>query len=372
MDVTFCFLSTDNPLAWQSQEDSESEEDATAAKRKRHLFEAASDSDDITDDVAKYRLIDLALMSITCTVCDVSSGVAEEEVVSGFTSRFIVRCHVCSAILANFPSSRKQEKLYDVNKRMVLAMRANGLGYSGVQKLCRDLNMPCMSSNTFARYHRSVKRGVKVCSEEWKKEVGAIVRSAYEEADPQNVGKDIIDISVSYDGTWQKRGFSSHNGVAVVIDCLTGLVLDYCVLSNFCEKCVKEQNAQSEEEFEVWQYIHKDIGQCEQNFDGSAGAMEVHAAGVLWNRSIDLHKFRYTTMLSDGDCKSHKHLVYSEVYGETKVVKTDCVNHIAKRMGTALRNLKKQTSGIGERGRLTEARIVKMTGYYHNAITSNF
>ena len=38
-------------------------------------------------------------------------------------------------------------------------------------------------------------------------------------------------ITVSFDGTWQKRGHVSMHGVVAVIDVVTGLVVDYEVLS---------------------------------------------------------------------------------------------------------------------------------------------
>ncbi len=52
----------------------------------------------------------------------------------------------------------------------------------------------------------------------------------------------ILDIAVSYDGTWQRRGVGGHslyNGAGPVIDLLTGLPLDYEVLCNFCHQCLK-------------------------------------------------------------------------------------------------------------------------------------
>ena len=62
------------------------------------------------------------------------------------------------------------------------------------------------------------------------------VREAYADTDPHlreaiNRGENpIIDISVSFDGTWQKRGFTSLYGVGICIDVLTGYVVDYVVL----------------------------------------------------------------------------------------------------------------------------------------------
>lgn len=42
---------------------------------------------------------------------------------------------------------------------------------------------------------------------------------------------DVTDVLVSYDGTWQKRGFSSFSGVVFVIAHVTGKVIGYQILS---------------------------------------------------------------------------------------------------------------------------------------------
>ena len=49
----------------------------------------------------------------------------------------------------------------------------------------------------------------------------------------------MLDIAVSYDGSWHLRGHSSHNGLGVEIDLLTGLPIDFQVLSNFCHQWCK-------------------------------------------------------------------------------------------------------------------------------------
>ena len=63
------------------------------------------------------------------------------------------------------------------------------------------------------------------------------VRQAYIELDSSNAEKPIIDISVSFDGTWHRRGHISNYGVGVVIEIFTGLLIDYCVLSKYCHEC---------------------------------------------------------------------------------------------------------------------------------------
>ncbi|KAJ4447409.1 hypothetical protein ANN_09416 [Periplaneta americana] len=85
------------------------------------------------------------------------------------------------------------------------------------------------------------------------------------------------------------------------------------------------------DEYKQWYQSHKDAGVCEKNFDGSSNAMEMKAAEILWTRSIRLcnMRYRYTTLLSDGDAKTHHHLQQLQVYGEgIDIRKEECVNHV--------------------------------------------
>ncbi|KAK2185091.1 hypothetical protein NP493_246g02030 [Ridgeia piscesae] len=105
--------------------------------------------------------------------------------------------------------------------------------------------------------------------------------------------------------------------------------------------------------------------------------MEVAAAKMLWDRSLD-RGFRYTTMVSDGDSRTFKRLTEMKVYGDdVKITKEECINHVAKRMGTALRKLATQTKKTGVTlgghgdGKLTKGTIKQLTIYYNNAIRAN-
>ena len=67
--------------------------------------------------------------------------------------------------------------------------------------------------------------------------------------------------------------------MASVIDLLTGFIISFEVLSNFCGKCkmAEEQN-------------YDDSWICEKNCVGSAAAMEVECAKQIWIRSIFKNK----------------------------------------------------------------------------------
>ena len=110
-------------------------------------------------------------------------------------------------------------------------------------------------------------------------------------------------------------------------------------------------------------------------FAGSSRMMEVEAARVLWRRSVQRHKLRYTTLLSDGDAKTFAELTKIKTYGEDiEIDKEECVNHVSKRRGSALRNIvtdcRKRGVTLGGRGKgqLTQNAIRKMTIYYNRAI----
>ena len=58
----------------------------------------------------------------------------------------------------------------------------------------------------------------------------------------------IVDTEVSVDGSWQRRGFSSLNGVFTVISMEVGKILDSKPMSRSCKACslkleLKESNS---------------------------------------------------------------------------------------------------------------------------------
>lgn len=102
--------------------------------------------------------------------------------------------------------------------------------------------------------------------------------------------------------------------------------------------------------------------------------MESEGAVVLWSRSEQEAKMRYTKFVSDGDAKSWTALIEAEPYGEEVVIQKDeCVNHVGKRMGTALRNAVADNSKRGvtlggkKEGALTQAKMDKLQAYYQRA-----
>ncbi len=104
--------------------------------------------------------------------------------------------------------------------------------------------------------------------------------------------------------------------------------------------------------------------------------MEQECASRIWNRSVAKYKLRYTTMLSDGDSKSHDFISQQKVYWQhVEIKKEECVNHLSKIMGTGLMNVieqcKAQKDPISGKGKLTKAKVLKIQNYYARAIKDN-
>ena len=72
------------------------------------------------------------------------------------------------------------------------------------------------------------------------------------------------------------------------------------------------------EKYTVWWWEgHKE--KCEVNYQGSFRAMEVTGALRIWQQSMEKHNLRYTTIFSDGDSKTVKHLDDNKPYGGNEI-----------------------------------------------------
>ncbi|KAK0057387.1 hypothetical protein Bpfe_013194 [Biomphalaria pfeifferi] len=94
----------------------------------------------------------------------------------------------------------------------------------------------------------------------------------------------------------------------------------------------------SNEQFVAWLKLHKPL--CNINHTGSSGCMEQQAALNMFSRSVETFGLRYRTSVSDGDSNTIKAIHHkSNPYVGQNVEKRECINHVGKRLGTALRNV---------------------------------
>ncbi|GBM29710.1 hypothetical protein AVEN_156896-1 [Araneus ventricosus] len=203
-------------------------------------------------------------------------------------------------------------------------------------------------------------------SEEWleckqqEKHVKKVWQKQFIKQEVHNEGK--RDITV--DGSWQKRGFPSMNGLVTLISVDTDKVLDIDIFSKHYI-CPNKTN-----------HLQK----CKRNFEGNSVKMEVDGAQSIFRRSESKYNVRYTQYLGDGDSKALNTIIEKNMYGDQcSVTKLECIEHVMKRMGTRLRRLKTKMRGqklsagktLSGRNRLTEAEINRLQTYYGLAIRRN-
>ena len=123
-------------------------------------------------------------------------------------------------------------------------------------------------------------------------------------------GEMVADSDVLLDGTWQKRGHSSVNGIVMAISKETGKCVDVAVLSKECKACQYWSHKKGTVAFNIWQAGHN----CLINHTKSSGSMEAALAIKILKQSIATNKLRYKTYVGDGDTQSYADVVKSDPY----------------------------------------------------------
>ncbi|GFW65213.1 uncharacterized protein TNCV_394791 [Trichonephila clavipes] len=240
----------------------------------------------------------------------------------GLATELLICCEFCGLIqpllntrFTNTVVNKKDTKVYEVNTRLAYAMRSVGKGEAAAKVFCGVMNLPPPPKRFYESLHALNNATEKV----------AKVSMALAAAETLSFNNGNPNVPVAIDGTWQKRGHTSLNGVVTAVRVDTG----------------------------KW-------------------GMEVEGALRIFNRSEVLHNLRYTQYLGDGDSKAYKAVLESKPYKEVNIEKLECVGHVEKRMGTRLRALKLKLKGkkledkksLGGRNRLTDAEIDKLQRYY--------
>lgn len=338
----------------------------SASNKKIEEIEEDVGNKDYNNIVVSIGILSKALVSATvCKSCKHEGTLRLEEIESarqGLACKLLLVCNDCG-FSYDFWSSEKTEGFFDINVKCVYGLRSIGKGSVSSRTLFGLLDLP-NPPQRFERYNTLFLKSLEeVANKSMKK--------ATEESVEYNTSEDgstSRDISVGIDGTWQKRGFSSLNGVVSVSSFDTSKILDVETLTKYCHTCKTSKGKDRAHE-------------CDKNFEGSSGAMEVAGAMKVFARSEATRNVRYKYYMGDGDSKGFQSVVSSEPYGKDfRIEKLECVGHVQKRMGGRLRKLRRDLKGKvlsdglkigGKKGRLTDAAIDSLQNYYGLAIRRN-
>ncbi|GFU29883.1 uncharacterized protein NPIL_300571 [Nephila pilipes] len=123
-------------------------------------------------------------------------------------------------------------------------MRCIGKGAESAVMFCGIMNLPPPT-----KFNNNLLQAARETCEE------SMAEAVHEAVEENEGGR---DIAVAVDGSWQKRGFSSKNGVVTVTSVDTGKVIDVKILSKHCICPNKTKHLQN----------------CKRNFVGYSGKME--------------------------------------------------------------------------------------------------
>ena len=342
-----------------------------------------------------FSLLNLSILqnalqsSVCCMFC--KSAKSEMHVLTdikkrhGLAEMIILQCSYCLHETKFYSSGKVERGKFEVNARSIASCNSLKGGRQVLAKFCGMMNLPPpIAAPSYSRQLKLLSSVAKTGAESQMKDAAKRICDIILRKNP-NAGKEDVDgaisVAVSVDGTWQKRGYSSKFGVVLAILVDTGEVVDFEVLSLHCHGCKKHQNDdKASDAYTLWKKKHEI--QCQLNFEGTAGGMEGKGAMNIFSRSIQKRGLKYVTFVGDGDSDTYK-IVRDEMaklYGKRyQVRKEECIGHIQKRMGNALRTLIRDMKGqkmsdsksIGGKGRLTKERIDSFQRFYGNAIRGN-
>ena len=279
-----------------------------------------------------------------------------------------------SSATVSLPTTTAGKKPYDINLRMCISFREIGIGYAGLETFNFLANMlPPMTKFAYENIKSDLYNAYLSAAQDSMKSAADEIRNL--KLGKENDINDVAQCRVSLDGTWQKRGYSSLNGVVTVIATDSGKCIDTDVLSKHCNSCKIWEREKDSPQYDEWKESHD----CRINHTGSSGSMESSGAVKMFNRSVQFNKLQYVEYLGDGDTSSFHDVQLSNPYPGITMKKLECVGHVQKRVGTRLRNMKKAYKGIklkdGKpltgKNRLTEKVINTLQNYYGMAIRQN-
>ena len=263
---------------------------------------------------------------LSCTKCDWCKTFS--------TSEEVKKTNTNNEDTTKSPGSGRHA--FDINIRSVIAMREIGRGYTALQTLCGFLNIPSpMTKKTFLETQSSVGSVYVKVAEANMNSAATEVRKV--DGVQQVTANEVVNTTISTDGTWQKRGFSSRNGVVTIISNSTGKCVDYRVKTKTCKAC-SYWKGKTGAKAEKFRRIHK----CPLNHTKSSGAMEADGVLECFLSSVIKRQLRYLTYIGDGDTKSFQNVVNANPYPSHEIVKAECIGHIQKRVGTRLRKFKSE------------------------------
>ena len=313
----------------------------------------------------------------------------------GCDSTVFMKCNSCDDEFLSVPDlldEHSDEAIFTSTFKSVYLSLVHDYGYNGFNNHLGTFGYKPIGKNKYYRYVRCIIDKMQEHYLSKQPQIFAAIRKYYED-NTDNICNENgeLEIDISYDATWPKRGHTSLLGIGVAIEACTGFIIDFEVMSKFCMVCqYHEQKLKKKkitiETYRKFQEDHKP--QCTKNYEGTSGGMDKEGAIRLFGRSIK-NKFIYKNFVGDGDSSSYNGVLGMNngkgPYENVKVNKIECINHYQKRLGSRLRKLvneekvevetktgkKRKMSTLSGKNKLTVNKIDILSSLFGKAIREN-
>lgn len=249
----------------------------------------------------------------------------------GLSSKLHFKCNMCLNEFYVELNKPKNSEM-DINTSVVAGAVSIGIGYSNAQELFEAIDIPFLSSRTYAKYHDIVHKGWEQAALLSMKEAG---REEAEHAVAQGqVDEDGIPvIKVVADGCWSKRSYKKNynalSGVAAIVGQTFGKVLFIGVRNKYCTLCTRYQAKE----------VEPPSHHCFKNFSGSSTSMEADILVEGFRTSVEMHNLKYKAVIADGDSSTYKRILEARPYSNVTVEKIECRNHLLRNFCNKLHNI---------------------------------
>ena len=174
----------------------------------------------------------------------------------GLCSKVKLFCLQCDWSVSNVLSEEfetdkgsRGRKFFEVNLRAVIAFREMGKGHEGLNIFARLMNMKGITWASYKNINSAVFDAYESVAEESMRKV-ALHSKEDKSARKHPVNPSVTLCDVSIDGTWQRRGYSSLNGVVTTLS--HGKCLDRHVMSKYCQTCVRWESRKGTRDYSDW------------------------------------------------------------------------------------------------------------------------
>ncbi|XP_061194397.1 uncharacterized protein LOC133202576 [Saccostrea echinata] len=213
-------------------------------------------------------------------------------------------------------------RAFDVNTKLALGMLHAGIGQKKVSMLLSVLNIPSMCHKTLKKTEREVGKALKEVAKKSCDDMTAVEK---ESSSTPN------ELSVSFDGGWQKRAsgrsYSSLSGHAAMIGNETGKIINFATRNSYCKVCDNSKKSGKV----------LPIHDCRKNWSKSAKAMEPDMC-IQMLQDLGQNDVNVSTIIMDNDSTT---VARARLEVNPALKKQSDKNHTMKQFTNKLYDLKK-------------------------------